>query len=143
MNLPLYELYPIDSLQFTVALVPMIYSLTGVAMLDWWSRQTVVISGVDHLGLNPVRLLVMDNMWQHLAHQCCTTVIRDSANPPDKGLIYWIDHIEYDYDMFTLLSCILYLCCIHMTYNFWSIVAYYCLWFISLFLIYKLSSQTL
>jgi hypothetical protein len=43
-----YKLYSI--VHFSVALVPIVYSVTGTAMFDWWSLRTDIISDVDHPG---------------------------------------------------------------------------------------------
>jgi len=43
-----YKLYSI--VHFSVALVGIIYSVTGTAMFDWWSLRTDIISDVDQPG---------------------------------------------------------------------------------------------
>jgi len=37
-------------IQFRVTLVPMVYSVIGTTMFDWWSLQMDIISSVDHSG---------------------------------------------------------------------------------------------
>jgi hypothetical protein len=48
-----------------LAFDPMVYSVTGATMLDWWSLWTNIISSVGHLGSDLVGLLVMDSTLQH------------------------------------------------------------------------------
>jgi hypothetical protein len=79
----------------------MVNSVTGTTMFDWWSLQMDVISGVDHWRLDPVGPLLMDSMQQHSGHRCCTTGLLGQRQPCENELIYRVDHMEYNYNMFT------------------------------------------
>lgn len=76
-----YGLDPmIHSLQFLVVFVPMVYSVIDIAMFDRWSLQTDFINGVDHSG-DPIKLLLMNGMWQHSGHGCCTIGLLGQCQP--------------------------------------------------------------
>jgi len=59
--------------QFKVALVQMVYSVTNTTMFDCLSLWTNAISGVNYLWSDLVGPLLMDGMQQYLGHRCCTT----------------------------------------------------------------------
>lgn len=89
-----YGLDPmIHSLQFSVALVPMGYSVIDTTMFDWWSLQTDFINGMDHPG-DPIKLLLMNGMRQHSGHEGCIQVPRDNAYPANHGLKSQVDHMK-------------------------------------------------
>jgi len=58
-----------------------------------------IIHSVGHPRSNSVELLMMESSVHIWGTNVVLQVPRDNANPTEKGLISWVDHMELNYDM--------------------------------------------
>jgi hypothetical protein len=65
---------------------------------------TNIINSMGHPSSDSVGLLMMDDNVHIQGTNVILQVHRDNSNPAGNGLIFWVDHIVFTYDVILLLS---------------------------------------